>query len=282
MMRTKDKIALLLDKLFINQLVFLFTLRWYGKHIRVINYHGTPGEEMANFEGQLKFYQKYYAPVTYNDLENFFTGKGWHKSKPGLIISFDDGHRTNYDYALPLLEKYGFTGWFFIPPGLIEGSKDEQENFVSIEKFKGGYNDGRFLMSWDEINKLCQMHAVGCHTLTHHRMSNNDSEEVLEKEIAVSKKLFEKKINRPVDVFCWVGGEEYTYTKKAADKIKNAGYQFSFMTNTYPLTPKQNPLQIQRTNIESDNPLFLVRFQLGFLMDMLYYRKRKRVNQLTQ
>jgi peptidoglycan/xylan/chitin deacetylase (PgdA/CDA1 family) len=281
-MRTKDKIALLLDKLFINQLVFLFTLRWYGKHIRVINYHGTPREEMANFEEQLKFYQKYYAPVTYNDLEIFFTGKGWHKNKPGLIISFDDGHRTNYDYALPLLEKYGFTGWFFIPPGLIDGSKDVQENFVAIKKFKGGYNDGRFLMSWDEINKLCQMHVVGCHTLTHHRMNSNDSEEVLEKEIKVSRKLFETNINRPVDVFCWVGGEEYTYTKKAAEKIRNAGYRFSFMTNTFPLTPRQNPLQIQRTNIESDNPLFLVRFQLGFLMDMLYYRKRKRVNQLTQ
>jgi peptidoglycan/xylan/chitin deacetylase (PgdA/CDA1 family) len=282
-MGQKEKIALLLDKLYIGKFLFNFSRFIYGSHIRVVNYHSTPPHEMDNFEAQLKVFQQHYSSVSYGDLVRFFETGKWHKAKPGLIISFDDGLRDNVDYAVPLLDKYNFKGWFFIPSGLIDANSAEQMEFVgkTENRYKVNYPDGRYLMSWEEIKDLYDNHVIGCHTFSHHRMNIKDSDQLLTKEIVTAKVLMEKMLQKPVSIYCWVGGEEHTYTREAAKKIKEAGYLYSFMTNTYPLTPGQSPLQIQRTNIETRNPMFLVRFQLSIIMDSLYRGKRKRVNKLT-
>jgi len=281
-MGLKHSVAKLLEVTGITSVFFYMSKLVYGAHIRVINYHGTPQQDATNFEAQLEFYKRHYVSVSQKELDLFFTGK-WESQKPGLIISFDDGYRNNYDVALPLLEKHGFIGWFFIPSGMIDGSNAEQAVFAGRNKDKlaQAYPDGRYLMTWDELKKITEKHVIGCHTFSHHRMNKKDEEEILEKEIVYSKQLLEQKLQQPVDVFCWVGGEEYTYTQAAAAKIKQTGYRYSFMTNTYPVRKNANPLQLQRSNIESDNSLSLVRFQLNSLMDILYYSKRKRVNKTT-
>jgi peptidoglycan/xylan/chitin deacetylase (PgdA/CDA1 family) len=137
-------------------------------------------------------------------------------------------------------------------------------------------------MSWDELKDLSVKHVIGSHTFTHHRMNIKDSDDILKKEIINSKLLIEKKLNSEVDIFCWVGGEERTYTKKAAKYIDKAGYSYSFMTNTYPITKKTDSLQLQRTNIESFFPLEVVKFQLCGLLDLYYSFKRYRVNRITK
>lgn len=283
-MSTKEKVALLLHKLFIGKVLFGLNDLIYGKHIRVVNYHSSQPHEMENFERQLQFYLKHYTPATYEDLEHFFKTGKWDKLKPGLIISFDDGLRENFDYAVPILEKYGFKGWFFIPAGLINASSEEQLQFIgkSEGKYPHTYDDGRYFMTWDELKYLTKAHVLGCHTFTHHRMNVNDSETLLTKEISDAKQLMQEKLGAEVTIFCWVGGEEHTYTHAAAKKIKDSGYRYSFMTNSYPLKPGQSPLQIQRTNVEARFPMHLVKFQLSPLMDLLYSRKRKRVCKLTE
>lgn len=282
-MGKKELIASVLDKLLINRFFFYLSNLIYGPHIRVVNYHDTPPDKSPNFEAQLQFYTKYYSPCDYGDLDQFFKTGKWNKPKPGLIISFDDGLRDNIDNAVPLLEKYKFKGWFFIPSGIVDGTFKEQQDFVGKTegRYKVNYPDGRYLMSWDELKYLYNNHVIGCHTLTHHRMNIKDNDQLLTSEITDSKVLMERKLGKPIDIYCWVGGEEHTYTREAAQKIKDSGYRFSFMTNTYPLTPGQNPLQIQRTNIETRNSLALVRFQLSILMDLYYRAKRNRVVKLT-
>lgn len=238
-----------------------------AKHIRVINYHRTSPEHADNFERQLQFYQRLYSPVCLDELAGFFRGEWLHK-KPGLIISFDDGYRSNYEVAKPLLEKYGFTGWFFVASGLVRTEDGQHTSY----------------MNWDEVRELASSHVVGCHTHTHKRLSPDVPADVMQKEIVDSKKLMEQKlgIGKPIDSFCWVGGEEENYSAEAAQLIRHGGYRYSFMTNCAPLTPKTDPLQIQRTNIEADWPLELVKFYLSGLVDLLYTGKRKRVNELTK
>ena len=280
----KRKIARLLDLFFFNQFIFWLTHLIYGNHIRVINYHGTSLKDMDNFEKQLEFYKKWYANVNLNDLENFFLSRRRKGRKPGLVITFDDAHRSNYVNALPLLNKHGFTGWFMIPAGVIDYDPRKQKDFIGsyFSEDERQFPDRRFLMNWEEIRLLAEDHVIGCHTFSHHRMRADDSPETLEMEILTARRHIEEKTGRDTSVFCWVGGEEWTYTRSAAVMVKRAGYRFSFMTNTAPVTGRTNPLQIQRTNIEVDNPVYLARFQLGMLMDIFYFFKRRRVNQLTQ
>jgi len=262
---------------FLERTKIIYLLLWLQRklsknYIRAINYHGTPEKYQYNFEKQLVFYEKNFCSVNLKDLEDLLNGK-WMKKRPGLIISFDDGLKSNYDVAMPLLEKYGFTGWFFVPVGLIGTGNCKPQD-------KTGSMDCRY-MKWEDIIKLSKHHIIGCHTLTHCRLFSNISEHKLKEEIVNSKEILEQKLNKRNDVFCWVGGEEKTYTAKAAKYIRKAGYKYSFMTNNKPIFPGTNRFQLQRTNIEADWPLSLVKFYLSGIMDTIYTGKRNRVNKIT-
>lgn len=273
----KSKKVLIFSKMMntfglVNLSLYFQQLKYNNKYIRAINYHDTPKKFEYNFEQQIIFYKRNFCPVDLNDLEDLISGK-WEKEKPGLIISFDDGLKSNYTVAAPLLEKYGFTGWFFMPVGLIGTGK--------CKDFYHTGNENCSYMSWDEITKLNKNHIIGCHTLTHCRLFSSLSEEKLKQEIINSKEILESKLNSKNDIFCWVGGEEETYTAKAAKYIREAGYRYSFMTNNKLIFPGENRFQLQRTNIEVDWPLSLVKFYLSGIMDIIYIVKRNRVNKIT-
>jgi phage replication-related protein YjqB (UPF0714/DUF867 family) len=88
-------------------------------------------------------------------------------------------------------------------------------------------------------------------------------------------------LQREVDSFCWVGGEERSYSAAAARLIRTCGYRYAFMTNSSLVRPATSPPQIQRTNIEVSWSLEIVEFQLSGIVDLLYLRKRLRVNRMT-
>lgn len=83
-----------------------------------------------------------------------------------------------------------------------------------------------------------------------------------------------------MDSFCWVGGEERSYSAAAARLIRKCGYRYAFMTNSSLVRPGTSPLQIQRTNIEASWPLEIVEFQLSGIVDLLYHRRKLRVNRM--
>lgn len=236
----------------------------FSPFIRVINYHGIPNEYKESFESHLAYYSANFINVEKKDLHEFLNGKTWQHDKPGLIISFDDGLTSHIETAAPLLEKYGFTGWFFIPAERVEESIC-RENALTP----------------DQVKRLDVKHVIGCHTATHLRLGANVTPNVLELETLGAKKLLEDALGHPVEIFCWVGGEEFAYSREAAQIIK-LGYELSFMTNNAVVRPDTNPLQLQRTNIEAENPLSLVKFQLAGFMDIAYTAKRRRVNRLTK
>jgi len=281
----KKVVAFMFEHLFINTAIkSIFNVVFKNNYIRVINYHDTPEKNLKNFEKQLRYFSREFTSVTFLDLLKFFEDKKWHKNKPGLIISFDDGLRTNYDYAYPLLEKYDFCGWFFIPTDFVSTKQEKQKSFMKENDIilRCWYPDGRYAMNWNEIKEISERHIIGCHTSTHHRMSDDDTHEILEREIVTAKKKIEIEIGKEIKCFCWVGGEIESYSKKAFDTIAEAGYVFSFMSNKYPVLPECEPLKIQRTNIESDFPIYLLKFKLSGILDCLSIKERRQIDTKVQ
>jgi peptidoglycan/xylan/chitin deacetylase (PgdA/CDA1 family) len=284
MNKNKILLANLVCSLKIDCLLLMLRCFFYkGNYIYALNYHSTPENESSALEQQLIFYKKYFSSVGISDLDRFFENRKWHKDKPGLILSFDDGLRSNFNIAVPLLEKYGFTGWFFIPTDFPGVPVDEQITFVNSHAAyeREDYKDGRITMTWNEIQQLDKKHVIGCHTKTHHRMVASTSKHSLHQEIIVSKRILEEKLGHAVNIFCWVGGEELSYSAQGAQAIREATYKYSFMTNCMPITIHTNPLQLQRYNVETSWPINLVKFAFSGILDLLYIPKRKRVNNLT-
>jgi len=268
-----------LDLLFLNHLIFFISRKVYGRcHIRVVNYHGTPSTYQQQFEKQVRFLKRYYDDVKESELLAFLNKGEWNKDKPGIIFSFDDGLRNNYEVALPVLEKYGFTGWFCIPTGFVLCPEDQQVAFARANNISPSHNGQLpIIIGQEQLKKVADNHEVLCHTYHHHRMNNNDPEEVMQQEIIDAKTGLEKLTGKLINGFCWVGGETGTYTKRAYEYIQRNGYQYAFMTNNSPVKPRTNSFWIQRTNIESRMPLYLVRFYISGLYDLFYIFKRKKV-----
>ena len=78
-----------------------------------------------------------------------------------------------------------------------------------------------------------------------------------------------------------VGGEEWSYSQEAAERIRAVGFGFSFMTNNAVIRPGAELLQVHRTNVEAHFDPALMRLCLSGFYDVLYLPKRRRVNRLT-
>lgn len=100
-----------------------------------------------------------------------------HLARRAIALTFDDGHVSNHDLALPILCEHGFKATFFITAGFIGSG---------------------LTMNWAQIRAL---HAagmeIGSHTLTH-RPPSTLSDEELRQELVKSRQILEDGLGAPV------------------------------------------------------------------------------------
>lgn len=257
--RIKKILAWILHVLRLSDLMLYREHKKYGtQYIRVLNYHDTNGLKIKK---HIMWIKKHYQNITYAEFKMFLEGVPLSGIKPGIMLTFDDGLIGNYETTLSVLNEEKMTGYFMVSSDLIGNA---------------GY------MSEEQIRELLnQGHMIGCHTATHHRMNKLDTQEILEYEIKESKNKLESMFHIPVEIFCWCGGEEETYTFAAQKMIKEAGYCYGFMTNSFPVFVNTKKLQIQRINVEDTWGISLLKFQICGLMDYKFKAKRQRVNEVT-
>jgi peptidoglycan/xylan/chitin deacetylase (PgdA/CDA1 family) len=126
-----------------------------------------------------------------------------------VIISFDDDWQSQYDNALPLLNKYGFTATFFVWVRAVGRAHH---------------------MSWDEIRELdAQGMEIGCHTLTHLILPKLKSDAQLQREIVAARDLIAAHIGHPVTSLAYPFGQ---YDERVVQAAREAG--FTTARSTWP------------------------------------------------
>jgi peptidoglycan/xylan/chitin deacetylase (PgdA/CDA1 family) len=280
----KNTIAKVFATLGLSQAGLAAQRALFSPFVRAINYHDVPPSMAEGFERQLDLYTQHFECIDPKKLLALQRGE-WRSSRPGLILSFDDGLRSHADVVAPLLEARGWVGWFMVPFSFVEAAPSAQELYAEEHQIGHAghdYGDPRIAISWDDVRRLSSHHVVGCHGLTHRRLGNTLAPGDFDAEIPQAKARLEAAAGREIDVFAWIGGEEASYSRGAADAIAQAGFRMSFMTNNAPIRAGCDLLQLQRTNIEAGDNEDLVRFQLSGIMDLFYRAKRDRVNRLTR
>lgn len=275
----KKWLARTLDVLGINRVGIALQRLFPSSYIRVLYYHDVEPRQAAAFEAQLLLLRRYFEPASQHELRAFLQTGRWPHSKPGIVLTFDDGLRSNYEVAAPLLEKHGFQGWFFVPIGLVTLPPRQQPRSADGQLVTHGNDvsrDPRVFMRAQELRDLAHRHIIGCHTSSHVRLSEALPPATLDFEILDAKRMLEETMGKPVDSFAWVGGEEWAYSSGAARRIERE-FRFAFTTNSRAVRATTSALQIDRTHVEADYPAYLVRFQLSGIMDLRHAGKRKRV-----
>lgn len=143
-------------------------------------------------------------------------------------VTFDDGHISNFEYALPLLKSRNMTALFFITVGWT-GQKPDY-------------------MGWSELRSLHQSgQSIGAHGWTH-TLLTHCSDKDLYTELSRARMLLEDKLGTSITTMSLPGGR---YNRRVLTACKEAGY-----TQVYASIPRSEPASlgplIGRLNIRGD------------------------------
>jgi peptidoglycan/xylan/chitin deacetylase (PgdA/CDA1 family) len=152
----------------------------------------------------------------------------------GIVITFDDGERNVYEYAFPILKKYGYKAIVFL---VVDYVGKENTWDMSV---------GRHVQhaSWDEIMEMKKSGVeFGSHTLTHRNMMKLTEEEI-EHELLESKSVLEKRLGACTSI-------SYPFNRvnpAIIRKVRAAGYAHGFGgRGTGMLTIKKEAIYITDT-----------------------------------
>ena len=154
------------------------------------------------FAQQMQYLQDNgYHVITFSDLADYFE-KGKELPTLPVIISFDDGWETQFEYALPSLEKYHYPATFFVVTDYIG-----RRGFISWPQLQTLLTDGM---------------RIGSHSRSHPRLTKIKDSAKLWDQIYNSKIILEAQLEASIEEFAYPYG---SYNAKAAAAVKQAGYR---------------------------------------------------------
>lgn len=166
-----------------------------------------------------------------------------------LAITFDDGFRTVFDYAFPIMQEYGFKGIVCVYPSFI-GSK--------------------LAMTWEQLDTLIKAGwSVECHSMTHSNLASRyqnleQDKAFLENEIVSSRKIIETRLGNKVKLMVWPYG---VYTDRSLQVAREAGFAGAMTVDGGSNYKGLSPWQIKRQVIYSTDDMnkFLIRCGMAAL-----------------
>jgi len=154
------------------------------------------------FDAQLRYLQEQgYHTVTLQDIYDVLTTGRPLPEKP-IVLTFDDGYKDAYTNAMPLLQKYGFVGEFFV---LATPAHYESPQYLTWTEMKAMADAGM---------------AIQAHGRDHYDLTNR-AYDFLVYQILGVKEAVEAHTEQPVRFFCYPSGR---YDDNTLAVVESAGY----------------------------------------------------------
>ena len=225
-----------------------FVLMRSSPGIPVLNYHQVEEKDgnpltlwPDQFEAQMAYLaEEGYTPITIDEMMDALENGAPLPEKP-VIITFDDGYADNYEYAYPILKKYGFKATIFL-----------------IYDFTNTYPN---YLTWDQINEMKESGLIHfeSHTMTHANLAELTSVDELRHEIADSHDLLSQKLGYDMHYIAYPGGR---VNAEIEEITRAAGYRGGFTVHYGLSTPEEGRYQMDRIPIFGANMHTLTRFKL--------------------
>jgi peptidoglycan/xylan/chitin deacetylase (PgdA/CDA1 family) len=159
---------------------------------------------LATFAAQMDFLDQHgYHPISPDQLVAYLTGAGALPDKP-VLITFDDGHSSQWANAVPELEKHHFTATFFIMTVVL----DKQNYLTSAQ-----------VQALDHMGM-----TIGAHTWDHHRVTRYIADD-WETQIVEPTAQLAELTGHPIKYFAYPYG---LWNEDSIPHIKRAGFVAAF------------------------------------------------------
>jgi len=214
--------------------------------IPILTYHNFNKDESSSyniniveFEKQMDYLAAHnYSVISLSELIKGLRG-GQLPLKP-IVITIDDGFKSTYTLAYPVLKKYNFPATLFLYTDFIE---------------KNSYS-----LTWEEIREMMKNNIeIGSHTLSHCNLlrykENEDYDKYfsrIKKEIFLSKEILESKIGEKVKFFAYPYG---VYSPLIKNLVIQAGYEGILNANSMNNNLNADPFSLNRQIIFGQSSL---------------------------
>ncbi len=229
---------------------------------RLVDKVRYPGTEItpADFEAQMK--QLKDAGITVISLQDLLAWKRGEKNIPPrcAVITFDDGWKSQYEVAWPIMKKFGYPFTMFIYTEGVRGGSlgggeaitweqlaDMRDNGVDIEAHTATHQDLR------EGHNIMLATPGGKRTRT--KLTGPAYEQWVQNEVVGSKELLEQRLGIKVNCFAVPFGNYNEHVKELA---RNAGYEAMFTVYGQPITFTSPLDSLGRYAIEANKPKVFV------------------------
>src|SRR5437773_913184 len=217
-----------------------------------------PGTEItpAAFEAQMKELKD--RGITVISMQDLLAWKRGEKNIPPrcAVITFDDGYKSQYEVAWPIMKKYGYPFTMFI----------------YTEGVRGGALGGGGAITWEQLADMRDNGVdIEAHTATHQDLREGHAitlvgqgvkktrtkltgaayEQWLQNEVVGSKQLLEQRLGIKVNCFAVPFGN---YNEHVKEMARNAGYEAMFTVYGQPITFTSPMDSIGRYAIEANKP----------------------------
>ena len=196
--------------------------------------------------------------ITVISLQDLLAWKRGEKNIPPrcAVISFDDGWKSQYEVAWPIMKKFGYTFTMFIyTEGVAGGSlgggqaitwemlADMRDNGIDIEAHSATHQDlreGHTIMVAEPGGKRTKKKLTGA-----------EYEQWVQNEVVGCKQLLEQRLGIRVNCFAVPFG---TYNEHVKEIARNAGYEAMFTVYGQPITYTSPMDALGRYAIEANKP----------------------------
>lgn len=193
-------------------------------NVPILTYHRfgpTVADSMTTttpvFAAQLKYLKDHgYTVIPLQTLVDYRLGKAPPPPPRSVVLTFDDGHRSVYEVALPLIKQYRVPVTLFIYPSAISNSH------------------APYAMTWEQLQELVGtgLFNVQSHTYWHpnfkqekKRLTSAEYDKIVATQLQKSKAVLEKRFGGNIDLLAWPFG---IYDDELLKSAKKAGYSAAF------------------------------------------------------
>ncbi|MDX6607735.1 MAG: hypothetical protein QOD14_2275 [Solirubrobacterales bacterium] len=181
------------------------------------------------FDAQMEsLKQKGYTGVSLNRVYDAWFKGGELPEKP-VVVSFDDGYRSQYVYARPELRKLGWPGVLSVIAGRVGQPNAE----LSVAMVQNMIDNG-----WE----------LDSHTINHVDVSQASGSQ-LQQEVAGSRRMLQQRFHQPVNFFCYPSGR---YDDQAIQAVRAAGY-LGATTTDEGLASKSEMYTLKRIRVDGSD-----------------------------
>ena len=250
-----------------------------AKQLLILTYHKIDtARELSvscispkTFEKQIRFLAECgYQSISPELMVAAVYGDGKLPEKP-ILITFDDGYENFYNYAYPIMKKYGYTATVFLLAGYT-GWHGGAASMMNLWDVKLGWRRFKHL-TLSQIQDLSKEgFCFGSHGVNHLFLTyQNDS--TVKFEIQTSKSILETLLQKPVHFFAYPYGD---YDSKTAKLVQESGYTAAFSLNPGKVIKIDSLYFLPRIAIYSCDTIRSFKAKLGLMGDFSFHFERRK------